>query len=97
MKIQLSGKNITITPAIETHVNEKFQPLSKHFNNLDHIHIVVTVDNHLQKAEATTHLYHTDIHASASHPDLYTAINELAHKLDKQLTTHKEKVIDNHR
>lgn len=97
MQIQFTGKNIEMTPAIKSYTTEKFQILAHHFTALEKIHVTFHVDNLKQIAEATTHLYHTDFHASASNDDLYTAINELTHKLDKQLASHKEKLIDSHR
>lgn len=97
MQIQFTGKNIDITPAIKTYTAEKFQLLAHHFSSLENIHVTFHVDNLTQTAEATTHLYNADFHASASDADLYNAINELTHKLDKQLASHKEKIIDSHR
>lgn len=97
MNIQFTGKNIDITPAIKSYTSEKFQLLAHHFNSLENIHVTFHVENLTQTAEATTHLYNLDFHASASHTDLYTAINELTHKLDKQLASHKEKMIEGHR
>lgn len=97
MQIQFTSKNVDITPAIKSYTTEKFQLLAHHFTSLEKIHVTFHVDNLTQTAEATTHLYNSNIHASASNTDLYTAINELTHKLDKQLTHHKEKLIDSHR
>lgn len=97
MELHISSKNIEITPAIKQYTEDKFKTLASHFKPVDRIHIAFNIVNRTQTAEATTHVYNTDIHASATHDDLYTAINELVHKLDKQLTTHKQKVIDSHR
>lgn len=97
MQIQFTGKNIDITDAIKQFTEEKFESLTKHFKPVDLIHVVFTVENHEQKAEATTHVYGSDVHASASSNDLYAAITEMAHKLEKQLSTIKDKLIDHHR
>lgn len=96
MQIQITGKNIDITDAIKTYTNEKFQLLAHHFTSLDKVHVVYNIENLTQNAEATTHLYNTDFHAYASNNDLYVAITELVHKLEKQLASHKEKIIDSH-
>jgi putative sigma-54 modulation protein len=45
-----------------------------------------------QKAEATLHLSGTEVFATSEHTDMYSAIDALIDKLDRQVIKHKEKV-----
>lgn len=97
MQLQITGKNIEITPALKQYTEEKFKALVSHFEPVDKVHVVLNAVNRTQTAEATTRVYNADIHASATNDDLYAAINDLVHKFEKQLNTHKQKIIDSHR
>jgi putative sigma-54 modulation protein len=48
------------------------------------------------KAEATLMLRGNKIHADATEPNMYAAIDALADKLDRCVKKHKEKAADHH-
>ena len=96
MKIDLSGHHIDITDSLRTYVNEKIGRVEKHFDRVTDVHVVLSVEKQFQKAEATIHVKGNKIFAHAENADMYTAIDSLADKLDRQIIKHKEK-ITNHR
>ena len=53
--------------------------------------MTLIVERHLHKAEANLHVAGADLFASSESDDMYTAIDSLADKLDRQLIKHKEK------
>ena len=55
------------------------------------------VEKLLHKAEVTMQLSGKTLHADATAPDMYAAIDVLVDKVETQLRKHKEKRIDNHR
>lgn len=94
MKLNFTGKNLEITPAIKTYATEKLQRLERRDKSIQHVNLVFTVENVTQTAEGTLHINGTDLHAKSKSEDLYAAIDELADKLLAQLTKHKEKMTD---
>jgi putative sigma-54 modulation protein len=68
--------------------------IERHNENITNIHVVLSVEKLIQKAEATLHVRGADVHADAVHEDLYAAIDAMADKLDRQLLKHKEKRIN---
>ncbi len=92
MNIQISGQHLEITQTIEDHINKKFSRLRKHFENMVDIHIVLKVEKITHIAEATVHIRHKNIAATANSEDMYKTINLLVNKLDHQLVKHKEKI-----
>lgn len=92
MQINISGTNVEITPALEAHINQKIQHIADHFNGVMQAHVVMHIDDYRQNAEATLHIKGSKLYAEASSPDMYETINELYHKLDRQVIKYKEKL-----
>ncbi len=93
MRLDLSGHHIDITPALRNYVETKMARLKRHFDDILHLHVILSVEQKLrQKAEATLHVTGTQLFADAEHEDMYAAIDALIDKLDRQVLKHKEKL-----
>ena len=92
MQINLTGHHIEVTESLRDHVNEKLARLERHFDKVSNTHVILTVENVRHKAEATVHMSGHDIFAESTEDDMYTAIDRLAEKLDRQVKKHKEKL-----
>jgi len=97
MSLNLTGKNLPITPALKEHVEEKFESLNKRYPQITSTHIVLLIEHLDQIAEGTLHFHGQELHASANASDMYVAIDQLFEKLSGQMHKHKEKIIDSHR
>lgn len=96
MQMHLTGHHVEITPALRDYVETKFSRLERHFEHLYDIHVVLTVEKLLHKADATVHVNGNTLHADATEEDMYAAIDMLIDKLDRQVLKHKEKLRDHH-
>ena len=96
MQINLTGHHVEITPAIREYINEKFQRIERHFENVTDIHFILTVEKLEHKAEATLNMPGSTMHAHSVEADMYAAIDSLTDKLDAQVRKHKEKLTDQH-
>lgn len=94
MQVNITGHHVDLTPALRAYIDEKLQRISRHFDNLISINVVLTVEKHRQQAEATLHAAGKSIFANASHDDMYAAIDALADKLDKQVRRYKDRISD---
>lgn len=92
MQINLTGHHIDVTSSLRDYVDTKFAKLERHFDHINNVHVVLTVEKLDQKAEATIHLTGNEIHASAVHTDMYTSIDTLVDKLDRQVLKYKGKI-----
>jgi putative sigma-54 modulation protein len=95
MNLNITGRNVEVTAAINDYVKTKLDRVIRHFDNVTSINVILSVDKLEQKAEITMHLKGKDIHADSIESDLYAAIDTLVDKLDRQVLKHKEK-ISNH-
>jgi putative sigma-54 modulation protein len=92
MNLQLTGHHVDITPALRDYVRNKLERVTRHFDHVIDVNVVLTVDKLQQKVEATVHVRGKDLHAESTEPDMYAAIDILADKLDRQIVKHKEKL-----
>jgi putative sigma-54 modulation protein len=94
MQIQLTGHHVDITQSLRDYVSTKFDRISRHYDHLIDVHVVLTVEKLIHKAEATIQVNKGNVFADAQDGDMYAAIDALADKLDRQLKKHKEKTTD---
>ena len=97
MRIEITGHQIDVTPALRDYVQNKFERLQRHFDNLLDIHAILTVEKLHHKAEATIQVSGRTIFADVEAENMYAAIDLLADKLDRQVIKHKEKITDHPR
>lgn len=97
MQLKLTGHHVDITQALRDYVNDKWDRIERHVENATNAHVILTVEKNEQKAEANLHVAGNDFHADAVNTDLYTAIDMMIDKLDRQIKKHREKQIDKHR
>ena len=96
MQINVTGHRLEVTPALRDFTLNKFDKLQRHFDKITTINVVFDVEKMRQIAEATIFVAKGELHASAESQDMYSAIDGLIDKLDRQLIKHKEK-LQNHR
>ena len=94
MNLNLTGNHIEITPAMRDYVLSKIERVTRHFDNIIDINVILSVDKLKQKAEATVNLRGKEIFVEADGSDMYASIDNLADKLDRQIIKYKEKNID---
>ena len=102
MAIEISGQHLEITPAIKDRVNNRLEKLYAHTPGITSTHIMLISDIHKKKdghfiVEAKSHIKNHEAFASASHMDMYKAIDDCIAKLDKQLIKMREKDKDHRR
>lgn len=92
MNLTISGHHIEVTPAIRDYATGKLERVTRHFDHVIDVNLILSVDKLQQKIEANVHLRGKDIHVEAINGDMYAAIDLLIDKLDRQIVKHKEKV-----
>lgn len=99
MNLTISGHHLEVTPALRSYVTSKLDRISRHFDQVVDIKVLLTVDNHKEKegrqrAECNIHVKGRDLFAESAHEDLYAAVDDLADKLDRQVIRYKDKTQD---
>lgn len=97
MNLHLTGHHMEVTPALRDYVQSKLERITNHFDQVIDVKVTLSVEKLVQKVEATIHVPGNDLHAECSHDNMYSAIDLLADKLDRQVLKVKEKFADHHR
>ena len=79
MQINITGKHMDLTPAIEEYANEKAQRLTRYFDRIEQIEVVISSEKKHHKCEMVTDVEHHDaIISHAENADLYASIDQCA-------------------
>lgn len=92
MNLNLTGNHLDITPALRDYVVAKLDRITRHFDHVIDVNVVLAVDKLRHKVEVNLHTRGKDIHVEAIEADMYAAIDVLIDKLDRQVVKHKEKL-----
>ena len=88
MNLQISGHHIEVTPALREYVENKLDPVVRHFDRVTGVSVVLSVEKLKQKAEVTLHVPGKDLHVEESNDDLYAAIDAIRLVEDVGLLVH---------
>jgi putative sigma-54 modulation protein len=101
MNLTISGHHLDVTPALREYVLNKLDRVTRHFDQVVDVTVLLSIEKLKekelrQKAEVTLHVKGKDIFVEQSAEDLYSAIDQLMDKLDRQVCRHKDRVQDHH-
>ena len=97
MNLQLTGHHLEVTSALREYVETKLEKIGNHFDDVIDVKVTLRVEKLAQKVEATLHVPGNDLHAESSDENMYSAIDILTDKLDRQVLKHTEKNSDHHK
>lgn len=97
MNLTITGHHLEVTPALRGYVEEKLKRVTRHFDQVIDVTVILSVEKLNQKAEVNLHVAGKDIYVEAVEADMYAAVDSLVDKLDRQVLKHKEKAGGHHR
>ena len=97
MNVSISGHHITVTDAMNTAVREKLEKIERHFDQIQSIQVILSLDNSgasdggqkSHKAEAIMRVSGKEMFVQSFDEDMYKAINDMADKLERQVRKYK--------
>ncbi len=95
MQINISGKHLTLTPAIESYARKKVEKLPRYFDRIQAIDVIIDKVKNGYCVEIRTDVeHHGDFVARSEHDDLYACIDLTSDRSVRQLTDHKSRLRD---
>ncbi|WNH51164.1 ribosome hibernation-promoting factor, HPF/YfiA family [Stenotrophomonas oahuensis] len=92
MRIETFGKDVEVTPALHSYVEEKLARISKHFDREScNARVTLKLQKPDHHVDASVNIPGQTLHAEANGQTMYAAIDVLADKLDRLVIKHKEK------
>ncbi|MBZ4665457.1 ribosome-associated translation inhibitor RaiA [Mahella sp.] len=92
MRIIISGKNIPITDALRAMVAKKLGKFDRYFDEDTEVRVVMSVEKNRHIVEVTIPLNGTILRAEDYSDDMYTSIEGVLEKLERQIRKHKTKL-----
>tara|TARA_R110002167_G_scaffold23336_1_gene82834 strand:- start:384 stop:968 length:585 start_codon:yes stop_codon:yes gene_type:complete len=98
MKIQITGKQMDVGSALQTHVEDRLQSgIAKYFANPIEASVVFSHEGSGYRVDCTVHVGSgVDAQSHASGNEIYAAFDSAAERLDKRLRRYKRRLRDHH-
>lgn len=98
VKVAVTFRHMEPTDALKRYAEEKVHRLGRHFSQSLEAHVVLSVDSkERHTAEIELHTHGAMIHGKEETDDLYSAIDLVIDKLQRQVQKQKEKTKLNRR
>ncbi|MDB5296309.1 MAG: raiA [Phycisphaerales bacterium] len=92
MIITVTGRHMDVTPALKTFAEEKANKLTKYYDLIQEIEVVIDAEKDGTSVEMIVNAEHKNMFiAREGHGDAYALIDGCVGKLERQLTDHKKK------
>ena len=92
MKVTVSFQNLEHTPSLDERIHEKSEKLNKYLEGKIHVKWNCFVKDHSHYAEVDLVGPKCEFHATAKSDSLYKTIDQVVHKLEKQLSKKNTKL-----
>ena len=93
MNILVNGRNLEITPALKSYAEEKIRTFERYSSDITEAIVTLSVEKYRHKAEVQLKANSTLIQAECVTGEIYSAIDEVSEKLDRQVKKYKEKLL----
>jgi putative sigma-54 modulation protein len=93
MNIIVTGRHLEITPALKTYAEKKISRFDRYLSNISEAVVTITVEKYRHKAEVLLKVDGVLIQAEGITGDVYSSIDEVAEKLERQIKKYKEKLV----
>ena len=94
MKFIIVGRNLEVTPALKSAVEDKIGKLAKYFNPDTEVHVTLSVEKERQKIEVTIPVKGNIIRSEQVSSDMYVSIDLVEEIIERQLKKYKTKIVD---
>jgi putative sigma-54 modulation protein len=96
MRIDVKGRNLTISPELREHVSKRFRKIDRQVSELAVLELELSEERNPrvaddQIAEATLHLKGVTLRARNSSPDIVRSVNLVSDELARQVKRHRDK------
>jgi putative sigma-54 modulation protein len=93
MQLFVKGRNLEITEALRAYAEEKVQRLTRYLESIVSATVVLSVEKHRHIAEVTLRVRELTIRAEEHTEDLYSSIDLVVEKLERQILRYKERIV----
>jgi putative sigma-54 modulation protein len=91
MRVEFTGRQIEITPAIREFTENRLSKIRKILGEMIDVHVILTVEKYRHVAEINLKSRSFKFNGAEETHDMYTSINAVLEKIERQSVKHKGK------
>ncbi|MDP3049177.1 MAG: ribosome-associated translation inhibitor RaiA [Thermodesulfovibrionales bacterium] len=92
MNIIVNGRHLDLTPALKNYAEEKIKKFERYSSNITEAVVTLSIEKYRHKAEVLLKVNGVMIQAEGVTGEIYSSIDEVVEKLEKQVKKYKEKL-----
>jgi putative sigma-54 modulation protein len=92
MNIIITGRHLELTNNLKDYAEKKISKFKKYFNNISEATITLSVEKYRHKAEVLLKANGVMMQSESITGEMYSSIDEVAEKLERQIKKYKEKL-----
>jgi putative sigma-54 modulation protein len=93
MNIIVTGRHIEVTPALKSYAEKKIERFDRYLSNISEAVVTISVEKYRHKVEVLLKANGVLIQAEGITGDVYSSIDEVGEKLERQIKKYKEKLV----
>lgn len=93
MNIIVTGRHLEITPALKNYAEKKIKRFDRYLSNISEAVVTLSVEKYRHKVEVLLKVNGVLIQAEGITGEVYSSIDEVAEKLERQIKKYKEKLV----
>jgi putative sigma-54 modulation protein len=93
MNIVVTGRQLEITPALKNYAEKKIKRFDRYLSNISEAVVTLSVQKYRHKVEVLLKVNGVLIQAEGTTGELYSSIDEVAEKIERQIKKYKEKLV----
>jgi putative sigma-54 modulation protein len=92
MNTQITGRHMEMTDALKSYIQHGLDKLTSHFDRVIEADVVLDVEKRRHIAEINLHANGVRIHGKEESPDMYSSVDAVLAKLEKQVKKYKDRI-----
>lgn len=93
MNVIVNGRHLDLTPALKNYAEEKIKKFERYSSNITEAIVTLSIEKYRHKAEVLLKANGAMIQAEGVTGEIYSSIDEVIEKLEKQVKKYKEKLV----
>ena len=96
MEVVIKGRHLEITDALRSHIEHKISKIERYINKITEVDIILSVEKYRHMAEITFIAKGIKLNGKEITNDMYSSIDKVMDKIEKQVKKRKE-IVTNHK
>ncbi len=93
MNIIVNGRHLEITPALKNYAEKKIKRFDRYLSNISEAIVTLSIEKYRHKVEVLLKVNGVLIQAEGITGEVYSSIDEVIEKLERQIKKYKEKLV----